>query len=257
MKFNTFWQSKLTRKPEDETGAGEPAGNETPPADGAPADPPPAETTTETGPDLSFFGDDFMADGQLDTAKVQERWEAMVAEEARRAEEAPDIPEDGNYDLTIPDGLDLGEIQLPEGVKIEGMDPEDEAFAPVFEEAKAFFAENKIGQTAAKGLMGLMAKAEAAKEAKRYAAAEEAYKTLGATDAARSARMSSLQRAVQSRLPGDLGEALLTNMTQSPDAVRALERLLGMNAGAKAPQSTPPAAERDPLAVRYPNSVAQ
>jgi hypothetical protein len=239
MKLSTFWlDSKITRKPEDEGAGGNPdpnAGNGDPPAD-PPADP--NAGADPQAPDLSFLGEDYVKDGNLDTDAFKERWETLVAQETRFAEQAPDIPEDGEYDLAVPDDLDFGDIELPEGVNIEPLDPSDETFAPVFEEAKAFLKENNIGQTAAKGLMGLVAKMEAAKEAKRYAAATEAYNTLGATDAARNARMASLQRAAQTRLPSDQAEALLSGMTSSPEAVRALEKLLGMNAGPRTSQNS-------------------
>ncbi|MDR9393983.1 MAG: hypothetical protein RI571_06600 [Roseovarius sp.] len=241
MKHSTFWpDSKITRKPEDEGAGGNPdpnAGNGDPPAD-PPVDSNAGADPAPQGPDLSFLGKDYVKDGQLDADAFKERWESLVAQETRLAEQAPDIPEDGEYDLAVPDDLDFGDIELPEGVAIEPLDPSDETFAPVFEEAKAFLKENGIGQTAAKGLMGLVAKMEAAKEAKRYAEATEAYNTLGATDAARNARMASLQRAAQTRLPSDQAEALLSGMTSSPEAVRALEKLLGMNAGPRTSQNT-------------------
>lgn len=245
MKHTHFWLKELARNPEDETGGGDTSSAAT--AETAEA----TTTTTETqetssqeAPDLSFLGEDYVKDGQLDSDAFKERWETLVAEEARRAENAPDIPEDGNYDLAMPEDLDLKEFGLPEGVEIQPLDPNDETYAPVFEEAKAFMKEHGIGQTAAKGLMGLVAKVEAAKEAKRYAEATAQYETLGATDAARSARMSSIKRAAETRLPADQAEALLSNLTSSPDAVRALETLLVKPAGPKAAQN--PAQKVDP-----------
>lgn len=241
MKHTRFWLKELNWKPEAEQGGGDTTTTTEDTAGGGETTTTTTdtqETNTNQGPDLSFLGEDYVKDGELNTDAFKERWETLVAEEARRAENAPDIPEDGNYDLGMPEDLDLKEFGLPEGVEIQALDPNDEAYAPVFEEAKAFMQEHGIGQTAAKGLMGLVAKVEAAKEAKRYSEATAQYETLGATEAARSARMSSLKRAAETRLPKEQADALLSDLTSSPEAVRALETLLVKNAGPKPAQTT-------------------
>ena len=213
----------------------QPAPNAAPPEPAATTDP--AQVSSPTSPDLSFFGEDFMKDGALDTDAVQTHWQDMLAEEAKRAEANADIPKDGRYDFKLPEDMDYGEIQLPEGVKIELAPVDDPAFAPVYDEAAKFLHENGIGASKAKGLVQLMAKFEAAKTAQLHAKALEGYNSLGANDQARDARIAKVNRAIESRLPADAAAAL-KSVTRDPGALRALETLLSAP-GLTAPTPTP------------------
>ncbi|MBT9385476.1 hypothetical protein KM176_16500 [Pseudooceanicola sp. CBS1P-1] len=239
MKRTPFWMQFLRPMvvwaPE---GEGAPGAGDPPPAGDPPAAPgagdPPADPPA--APDFSFIGDDFRTDGEPDIARFGEHYQALVADLARRDEALATVPEDGNYDFTLPEDFDLG-IELPEGVEIN-IDLEDEAMQPIVGELGQFLKDNNMPATAGGQVMGLLQKYEAAKFAKTYAAQTAEFETLGGNEAARSARVATVQRAIDAKLPADLAAAL-KGMTYGAKTLRALETLLNPRSMKSAQPSQP------------------
>jgi hypothetical protein len=224
MKLNDFY-AKMALAPEDGTGATPPAAVQEPVTASTPE--------TPAAPDFTWMGEHAPA-GQPNWDSFRAHYQDLAAEAARRAEMAAGVPQDGKYDWTPPEVKIEG---LPADVKI-GLDTE--TFAPIFEELGGFLHEQGIPQSAATGLMGLMTKYEAAKMQNAMAAAKADYEKLGATPAARDARVSSVKRVLETRLPAPQAAALM-KMAVSADAVRALEALAAPQTGTRAPVSTPAA----------------
>lgn len=185
--------------------------------------------------DLSFIGETFIKDGQPDLEAFKAHYSDLIAEDARRRE-APQPPQDGRYDFTLPADLDLGELTLPDGTSIVPA-TDDPALAPVFDEFGAFLHKQGLPQEAATGLMTLVAKYEAAKYQKTMQAAKAEYDALGPTDAARQARIARVQRSLETRLPADQAKALQAAASTAA-GIRALEALVAQNLG---PRNAPPA----------------
>lgn len=204
------------------TEATSPTPDAQPAADAAPA---PAAAAQ---PDLSWIGADYQTDGQPDLGKFREHYEGLLAEDARRRE-APAAPEDGKYDLTIPADLDLGEYKLPDGTQITLM-ADDPHFAPIFDQLQAFLHQNGLPQQTASGLIGLLAKYQAAQHIRDEQQANAEYEKLAATPAAREARVNSVRRSLEARLPADQAKALMGAVTTS-EGIRAVESLLSKNLG--------------------------
>lgn len=230
MKLNTFW-TKLNRNAPDNPG-GAPTGD--PPTD--PADPPAAQPDA---PDFGWLPEEYRADGQPNIDGFKAHYEELVAEHARRAEADAGVPQDGKYDFALGDDFDHG-VQLPEGVKVQ-IDTENELFGDLGQLLK----EHHVPQEAAKNLVGLLVKYEAQRTAALYADATKEFETLGATEAQRNARVSTVQRALETKLPAPEAEALMA-MTHSAAGVKALEKLL-MPRGPNSPTAQPQAPNTEGL----------
>ena len=211
MKLNEFWKG-MTRNAPDQGGgsAPEPEGAE------------PTVAEEAAAPDYSWMPEDYRKDGTPDFDSFKGHYQELLAEQARRAEEST-VPE--SYDFALPEGFDLG-VELPEGVDI-ALDTEN----PLFGEFGTFLKERGISQEVATGLTGMLARYQAQQDAQQHAAATREYETLGATEAARSARVGSVQRALETKLPKDQAEALMGAVT-SAAGVKALEAILRPRGGA-------------------------
>lgn len=209
MKLNTFWQ-KLNLNAPDNPGGAPDAGNP-PPVD------PPADQPANDAPDFGWLPEEYRKDGATDLDGFKAHYEELIADKARRDEEAGQVPE--KYDFALPEDFDLG-VELPEGVKIE-LDTDNALFA----DFGTLLKENGIPQSVAGGLVGLLAKYQAQQYAELHSAATKEFETLGATDSARNARVSTVQRALETRLPKDQAEALMGAAT-SAAGVKALEAIL-------------------------------
>ena len=190
----------------------------------------------DSGNDFSWIGQDFQTDGRPDIGRFREHYEGLLAQDAR-LRDAPTAPADGKYDLSIPADLDYGDLKPPEGTKIELL-TDDPNFAPVFGELQAFLQQNNLPQQTASGLIGLLAKYQAAQSiaADKIRAAE--IEKLGPTPGARNSRLQSVQHGLANRLPLDQAKALLA-ATQSAEGVKALEALLARNSGPMAANPSP------------------
>lgn len=220
MKLNSFYD-RMVRQAEDGTGAS--------PAPTTPTEPPAPEAT----PDFSWMGE-HAPEGKPDWDKFRAHYQDLAADAARRAEMAAGVPQDGRYDWTPPEMKIEG---LPEGVEVK---VDTQTYGALFDELGSFLHEQGIPQSAATGLMGLMTKYEAAKLQSQIAAAKADYEKLGATPAARDARVASVQRSLETRLPGPQAAALM-KMAVSAEAVRALESLVAAPTGPRQPVPTPAA----------------
>lgn len=233
-----------TFSPEGETGTA-----------GTPAEPAPAgEQTTSpqepSAPDLSYIDAEFVTDAGLDHDRFRTHYEELQTAAAQRAEAMQGIPEDGTYDLSLPEDLDFGDLSLPEGFEVNFT--EDEQMAPLLEEFSGFLKENNLPQSVVPGIMGMLAKYEARQVARMQGQLQDFNKSLASTDAGRAARVNTLKRAIEGSVPEAQAQALLGTVTNL-DAFKALESILtSRDAGNPSPQRmTVP----DPMAARYPNSM--
>lgn len=211
---------------------GEPAGAADPVAPAAPAEPVP-------GPDLSFIPTDFHTDGKPDTSKFAASYQELVARDAQRAEAdaaaAALVPE-GDYTFALPEDLKFDGLDLPEGFSVELL-TEDESMKPLFADLGGILKELRAPQDAAGKLMGLFARHQATQYAQALAAQSADLAKLG-TQAQVSARISTIERVLDARLPADEAAAL-KGMTNSAKSLQALERLLGPSRSTN-PTPTPP-----------------
>lgn len=210
MKLNRFYE-KLTRSAADNPG-GSPAAQE-----GAE----PEVTTEAAAPDYSWMPEEYRSGEAPDFDGFKGHYQELLAEQARRAEEST-VPE--NYDFALPEGFDYG-VELPEGVQI-ALDTDN----PLFNEFGGFLKERGISQEVATGLTGLLARYQAQQYAAQHQAATKEFETLGATEAARDARVGSVQRALETRLPQDQAAAIMGAVT-SAAGVKALEAILKPRGG--------------------------
>lgn len=226
MKLNNFFFGKLNWAPDGTQGGGEPAQPVTPAPAAAPAAAPEA-------PDLSFIPADYQVDGKPDLAAFTAHYQDLVARDAQAAERAAALPE--AYDFSPSQDLKFDGLDLPEGFTVE-MDRENPAYAPLYEELGGLLKELGAPATAATKVSDLLARYSAAQYAQAYAANKAEMAALG-TPAQQSARLSAIERAMQTRLPEAQMNALKAATTTAA-GVQALEALL-RPAGVTMPPSQP------------------
>ena len=229
MKLNGFLE-KLTRNAPDNPG-GSPAGQE-----GVEPKVVEPEGVEGAAPDYGWMPEEYRSGDAPDFEGFKAHYQDLIADQARRAEETA-IPD--SYDFALPEGFDYG-VELPEGVSV-GLD----ADSPLLAEFGGFLKEKGMSQDVATGLMGLLARYQAQEYAAQHSAATKEFETLGATDAARNARVSSVQRALETRLPQDQAQALM-DAIRSAAGVKALEAILKPRGGTS-PASVAKGAEVDGL----------
>lgn len=235
MKVTTFFD-KLTRNVPNEGAGASPTPDEAPPAQ--------AGDPAGTSPmDYSWMGD-YAKDGTPDFDGFKAHYQDLIADQAARSESEPQVPE--AYDFALPDDFDPG-VELPEGVKIT-LDADN----PLFAELGAVLKEHKVPQSVASELPKLLARYEAQRTAEMHAEAEKVdeerrreYETLGATEAVRGARVQSVARALETRLPKEQADALKDAIT-SAAGVKALEAILGPRGVGNPPTTPKPGLADDP-----------
>lgn len=209
MKLN--WFDKLNRQAPDAPG-GSP-----PPEPGTPA------PVVDAGPDLSFIPADFHVDGKPDLGKFTSHYQEVIARDAQRAEaEAAakaSVPE-GDYAFTLPEGL-----ELPEGFTVDLL-TDDETMKPLFADLSGFLKANNMPAGAAPQLMGMLAKYQATQYAQAVAAQKAELAKLG-TPMQVEARVSTLGRVLDGRLPAEEATAVKAMLSQSPALIKAVEKLIG------------------------------
>lgn len=218
----------------------EPAGG-APAADPAPAEPATAEPASQAdpAPDLSFIPKDYHVDGKPDLGKFTEHYQATIAELAQMKEARTGIPESPDaYQFALPDDLDLGEMELPEGYEFK-LDDKD----PALGEMRAWLHANGVKPEAVSGLMGVYAKMQAREAAAHMEAMKSHIAELGGQDAF-NARMATLGNSLKTKVGEELASELM-GVTYTAKAVRALEKLLGPGSG-QSPRSEPAKASIDP-----------
>lgn len=167
----------------------------------------------------NFVGED----GNVDWAGFRTSYDDAVAGSATLHEEIETlkggVPESPDaYDFTVPEDLDYGDLDLPEGFTVQ-IDPEN----PLFGEFRTTLHEAGIKADVAPKLMGLMAKYEASRFAQAAAAQKEDLAQLGP---ALDARVGKIQRALETKIPDEAQRAALMGSVTSAAGVRALETLL-------------------------------
>jgi len=208
MKLNNFFYDKVRWQ-----AAGDPPS-------APPSEPPPAPENTGA-PDLSFIPGDFVKDGTPDIAAFSAHYQDIVAREAQAAERMAQVPE--AYDFTFPADMKFEGLDLPEGFTVTSM-ADDPTIKPLFDEFGSFLKELGAPAAAASKATELLARYEATKFSSQYAAAKAEREALG-TPAQQEARLGSIQRSLEAKLPEGQAKALLA-ATTTADGVKALEALL-------------------------------
>jgi hypothetical protein len=230
MKLN--WFDKLNRQAPDAPGGSPPPEPVTP----APV--------VDAGPDLSFIPADFHVDGKPDLGKFTASYQELVARDAQRAEAdaaaKASVPE-GDYAFTLPEGL-----ELPEGFAVDLL-TDDETMKPLFADLSGFLKANNMPAAAAPQLMGMLAKYQATQYAQAVAAQKSELAKLG-TAMQVEARVSTLGRVLDGRLPADEATAVKAMLSNSPALIKAVEKLIGPSNAT--PNPAPPN-KSDDLAAYY------
>lgn len=219
MKLNNFWHNVPRNTPE-------PGGNPTPTLDPAViAAAQPGPVVHNPGPDLSFIPQDFHKDGAPDLAGFSAHYQELVAQAAQAAERNQSIPE--TFAFGLPADMKYEGIEgLPADFQVE-LTPDDPLVKPLYDElggALKKWATEGLPATAGQDLMAIMARYQAVEYAQSVKAIQEDMGKLGTT-AQQEARVSTISRALDTRLPADEATALKSLM-RSSGAIKALERLL-------------------------------
>jgi len=221
MNMSNFLNDKRTLDAADE---GNPGGD-----DAAAA----AAVALPAGPDLSFIPESYHVEGKPDLAAFKAGYDELVSFKAQRDEAVAGIPESADgYEMTIPETIDFGDLELPEGFKFELSD--DPAVAPLLGEMRSMLHKHSLPKEAAGEFLGLMAKYQAIETAKGLAAYKAGRAELGASA---QSRIDNVSRLLDAKLPANLSTALKGAAT-SADGVKALEKLLSP-VGLQAPASQP------------------
>lgn len=241
MKLNNFFTEKLTRQVAD-------------PANPAATDPTP-QTQDLAAPDLSFIPGDYQTDGKPDIGKFTAHYQDLVARDAQYAERQAQIPE--SYEFATTADLKFDGLDLPEGFSVE-LAKDDPAMAPLYEQLGGFLKEIGAPASAAGKVSDMIARYEATKASKFYAAQKAEMAALG-TPAQQQARLGAIDRALQSRLPAAQAEAIKAAVSAVSTAatVQALEALLRPT-GHTAPPNSPSRPDLDAMTpmerLKYANS---
>lgn len=201
--------------PEDETGAGDAAPEAQPAEGGSDGDPGPS------GPDFSFIPEDFRKDGAVDADGFKAHLEDLTAAKGRLEEMLADVPESADgYTFDVPE-IDFDALGLP---KIEyKIDPEDPVLSPLLKDLGGVMHQYGMPKSAAKDLMGVLAKYEATSFKVASDAMQQDLASLGSKS---EARVAAVRRSLEAKLPADLAQGLMSAVT-SAAGVKALEKLLG------------------------------
>ncbi|MGL6210514.1 MAG: hypothetical protein ACRC14_11870 [Paracoccaceae bacterium] len=238
MKPTNFWHKSPLWQAAGETGS-------------APAEPviAPTEPSVDTGPDLSFVPADFHVDGKPDLGKFKDHYATLKADADARAAKA--LPE--TYDFALPADLKFDGLDLPEGFAVTAL-TEDPAFQPLYAELGGFLKEIGADADAGPKVASLLARYKAAETAKEWTAAKAEVEAEAAKLGPQAdARIATVSRLLETRLPAEQAQAL-QGFARSAEALKAIETLLGPKTMGSPPPAPPPPA--DPLAARYPHSVA-
>lgn len=247
MNLMQHWKTKKpTWAPADE---GAPAPDEPPVEEGAPPADPPADPPAE--PDYSFIPDQYRSDDGPDIDGFKAHYDELAAAQAIRDEALADVPEDAaGYEFALPDELDFGELDLPEGFEV-GLKTDDPALAPLFSELGGIMHKHNLPKGATGEIMSVLAKYEATKFSGHYAAAQTEMEALGASG---PSRIANIERALQARLPADQMDAIKA-VTSTAAGVKALESLIKPRGPRTINPEPPEPPATNPLDARYPTTA--
>lgn len=236
MKPKHFWHNVPRNTPE-------PSGGGTP---SVPTPAPTPDPTPAAGPDLGWIPQDFHKDGAPDLSAFSAHYQELVARDAQRAERDASIPE--TFAVGLPENLTFEGIEgLPADFKVE-LAQDDPVMKPLFDglgETLKKWATDGIPATAGQDLMGLLARYQATEYAAAVKAIDADMAKLG-TPAQQQARIGTIERVLDTRLPAEEATAL-KSLLRSSGAIKAVERLLSPARGTTPPPSTPPGASDENL----------
>lgn len=198
------------------------------------------------GFDIEKAPKDFVGeDGNFDFEGFFAKYDETVAAKAIADEARAEVPEspDG-YEFAVPEDIDFGELNLPEGFKVE-FDMENPVYKGLFEDAGKVMHELGLPKSATGKFTGLIAKMEAAKYSQAFTAHEKEFNELGDADT----RIKNLERMIDGKLPEKEAEALKTTL-MTADGIRAMEKLLAprrMGSG----DPVPPTRDPDKMLADY------
>lgn len=239
MKLTNFFFDRMTR---EAPGAASPGGD---PANPDPAAAPPDAPSSQApaAADLSFIPADYVVDGKPDVSKFMDRFNALVADDAKRAEAAANVPADGVYAFDLPADFKLpDDLEVPEGFEVKA---ELERFKPLYDELGGILKELGAPKEAAGKLSGLLARYEAQKAIDDMKAWQADMSTLG-TPEQQAARAKEVLRKLETKLPKADVEALFSGPRVSATGIKALEKLLSTQ-GFQDPPPPPPGADTENL----------
>lgn len=233
MKLNNFWHNVPRNIPD-------PGGNPAPTPDPAPAPvPDPAANPAPVAADYSFIPADYVKDGVADTAAFSAHYQELVSAAAQRAEREAAIPE--TFAVSMPENLSFDGIEgLPSDFTVQ-LAADDPLMKPLFDglsETLSKWAKEGLPATAGQELMGLLARYQATEYGQMTKQIEADMAKLG-TPTQQTARISTIERALDTRLPADEATAL-KGLMQNSGAIKALERLLTPGRGTPPAPGTPP-----------------
>lgn len=225
MLINRPWQLVVRNA------SGEPTG-----ATPAPAEPPatpdsaPATPAAPQGPDLSWFPEQYRGESGPDIDGFRTHYEDLQASLNALSEHQPPESPDA-YAFDVPDDLDFGDIQVPEGFEFT-VDKDN----PLWGEVRNWMHQNRMPAEASKGLVSMLAKYEASRAAQFNAQAHAELESLGPQ---RAERMAKVQRAIETRVPNEKQRNALLHSLTTADAVRGLEAFLSGGSNLSTPPSPP------------------
>lgn len=172
-------------------------------------------------PDLSFIPESYHVEGKPDVAAFKAGYDELVSFKAQRDEALAGIPKTADeYELTAPETIDFGDLELPEGYKFELSD--DPAIQPVLGELRGILHKHGLPKEAASELLGLLGKYQAIGDAKNLASWKAGRAELGA---ASQSRIDNVSRLLDARLPAQMATDLKDSLGTG-GAIKALEKLL-------------------------------
>ncbi len=243
--MNQLTRINLFRSPAD---GGNPGG--TPPASDPPASDPPASDPPSNelpaGFDIEKAPKDFTnEDGTYNFEGMFAKYDEYASADAIAAEsraKVPEKPEGYNEHFLIPDDIDFGELELPDGFKVE-LDLESPVYKDVFAKAGTLLHKHGLPPEAAQDFVNIFAQMKASEYSSQFTALNADLNTMGNVDA----RIANVERIIDSRLP-EKEAAALKLATTSADGIRALEKLLAtrrMGAGDPTPPKKDPSTDLD------------
>lgn len=243
--MNKLTRINLFRSPAD--GGGNPPASD-PPAAATPASDPPASDPPglPAGFDIEKAPKDFAnEDGTYNFEDMFAKYDEFAAAEGIAAEtraRVPEKPEGYNEHFAVPDDIDFGELELPEGFKVN-LDLENPVYKDAFAKAGEVLHKHGLPPEAAQDFVSIFAQIKASEYSSQYTALNADLQTMGNVDQ----RVSNVERLIDSRLP-EKEAAAVKLLTTSADGIRGIEKLLAtrpMGGGNPPPPKKDPSSDLD------------
>lgn len=178
---------------------------------------------------MSFVPEAYSKDGVVDGAAFRAGYDDLAAFKAQHEERMASVPESAEgYDFAMPDELDFGDLNLPEGFTVESL-AEDEAMKPLLNQFATMMHEAGLPSDFAKATMGMLAQYEATKYSQMYTGLQQEFAKISNADQ----RLGTVKTVLEKRLGNDLAASLAPNTAAQ---LQALEKILSPGG----PLTTPP-----------------